>query len=168
MGKGMMLVSDYVETHAPESAVIYDCTPIALSLYRPEDGRLVRPRNGSERDKLCAAQLRKGPGEASRMLVVTSIPEFFGPDVVTPQIVSRAEGWTLAYGYDTHGPRELGDPDDLTQMGSGWIAVFTDTPESVPLAPSMLGDEDPGIPALEEGSPTLPDQTPGAPELGNP
>ena len=168
MGKGMMLVSDYVETHVPESAVIYDCTPIALSLYRPEDGRLERPRNGSERDKLCAAQLRTAPGTTPRVLVVTSIPEFFGPDVVTPRIVSRAEGWTLAYGYDMHGPRELGVPDDLDRMGSGWIAVFTDTPDALTLAPSMLDGASPGISALEEGSPAVPTQKAGAPAEGNP
>jgi|GEM_PF-1789934 len=167
MGKGMDLVSQYLTTHVPEDAEIYDCTPIAVGLFIPEDPRLIRPKNGSERDKLCAKQSKTAPGDVPRVLVVTSIPEFFGPDVVTPSKVKRAGGWTLAYGYDIHGPRELGSPDDWSTRGPGWIAVMVDTPDET-VGASMLDGASPGIWVLESGSPALPSGDVGAPEAGNP
>ncbi len=167
MGKGMDLVSQYITQHAPEGAEIYDCTPISLGLFIPEDSRLIRPKNGSERDRLCANQAKTVPGDTPRVLVVTSIPEFFGPDVVTPAKVRRAGDWTLAYGYDIHGPRELGSPEDWSKQGPGWIAVMVDTPDET-VGTSMLDGEPPGIWVLEPGSPALPSGDVGAPEAGNP
>jgi len=167
MGKGMDLVSQYVSEHVPENAEVYDCTPIALGFWIPEDPRLIRPKNGSERDRLCLNQAKTAPGELPRVLVVTSIPEFFGPDVVTPAKVRRAGGWTLAYGYDIHGPRELGSPKDWSTMGPGWIAVMVDTPNEN-MGASMLDGAPAGIWVLEEGSPALPSGDVGAPEAGNP
>jgi len=167
MGKGMDLVSQYVTMHVPEGAKVYDCTPIALGLFIPEDPRLIRPKNGSERDRLCATQAKTPPGETPRVLVVTSIPEFFGPDVVTPSKVRRAGDWTLAYGYDIHTPRELGSPDDWSRQGPGWIAVMVDTPDET-VGSSMLDGAPPGIWVLEPGSPALPSGDVGAAEEGNP
>ncbi len=167
MGKGMDLVSRYVENQVPDGAQIYDCTPIALGLFRPEDTRLIRPKNGSERDKLCAAQLHRQPTDTPRVVVVTSIPEFFGPDAVTPAKVGAASGWTLVYGYDIHDPRELMSADELKRMGPGWVAVFTDTPDQI-LPASQLDGQPAGIWALQAGSPAIQTGTVGAPELGNP
>jgi hypothetical protein len=167
MGKGMDLVGQYVTEHVPDDAQIYDCTPIALGLFIPEDPRLIRPKNGSERDRLCTTQAKTAAGEQPRVLIVTSIPEFFGPEVLTPAKARRAGGWTLAYGYDTHGPRELGQPEDWSRIGPGWIAVLVDTPdERVGL--SMLAGAAPGIWVLEPGSPALPSRGLGIPEAGNP
>ena len=167
MGKGMDLVSQYVTQQVPKDAQIYDCTPIALGLFIPEDPRLIRPKNGSERDRLCATQAKTPAGDTPRVLVVTSIPEFFGPDVVTPAKARRAGDWTLAYGYDIHGPRELGSPDDWSKQGPGWIAVMVDTPDAT-VGTSMLDGASPGIWVLEPGSPALPSGDVGAPEAGNP
>jgi hypothetical protein len=167
MGKGMDLVSQFVTNDVPKDARVFDCTPIALGLFIPEDRRLIRPKNGSERDKLCKAQLSTEPGERPRVLVVTSIPEFFGPDAVTPAKVGAVEGWTLVYGYDIHDPRELLSDDDLARMGPGWLAVFTDSPERIAAA-SQLDGEPAGIWVLEPGSPALPRGTVGAPKAGNP
>ena len=160
-------MSDYVDTHVRPDTAIYDCTPIALGLYRPEDQRLVRPLNGSDRDKLCKKQLKVESADAPRVLVLTSIPEFFGPDAVTPAHAAAA-GWTLLYGYDMHGPRELGDEDDLAAIGSGWLAVFTDSPEASQRGHSMLAGASPSTTAMIPGAPTQPTRTSGAPAAGNP
>jgi hypothetical protein len=167
MGKGMDLVGQYVTEHVPDDAQIYDCTPIAMGLFIPEDPRLIRPKNGSERDRLCTTQAKTAAGEKPRVLIVTSIPEFFGPDVLTPAKARRGGGWTLAYGYDIHGPRELGQPEDWSRIGPGWIAVLVDTPDEL-VGLSMLEGAAPGIWVLEPGSPALPSTELGAPEAGNP
>ncbi len=167
MGKGYRLVSTYIEGHVTEDTPVYDCTPIAVGLYRPFDDRLVRPLNGSERDKLCKRQLAAPPGETQRVMVVTSIPEFFGPDAVTPSHAARA-GWTLLYGYDTHGPREVTDDEDLRRIGPGWIAVFTDSPSDEQRGLSMLKGASPTTTALAPDSPTKPNRSAGAPQAGNP
>jgi 4-amino-4-deoxy-L-arabinose transferase-like glycosyltransferase len=167
MGKGYRLVSAYVETHIGPAAELYDCTPIALGLYRPTDSRLIRPKNGSERDKLCKQQLATPASEEPRYLVLTSIPEFFGPDAVTPAHAAAA-GWTLLYGFDMHTPRELGDPEDLSAIGSGWLAVFTDTPSPAKLGHSMLRGQSATTTAMAAGAPTKPKRTAGAPATGNP
>ena len=167
MGKGYRLVSQFVDEHVSSETPIYDCTPIALGLYRPLDDRLIRPLNGSERDKLCKKQLATPSTETPRVLVLTSIPEFFGPDAVTP-VHASAAGWTLLYGYDMHAPRELGDAGDTQQIGSGWIAVFTDSPNSAQLGHSMLNGESPTTAAMAEGAPTKPNRSAGAPQVGNP
>ena len=101
------------------------------------------------------------------MAVVTSIPEFFGPDAVTPSHAARA-GWTLLYGYDMHGPREVGDDDDLRKIGPGWVAVFTDRPTADQRGVSMLDGASPNSAALEPGAPTQPKRSAGAPQAGNP
>jgi len=167
MGKGYRLVSDYVDTHIGPDTPIYDCTPIALGLYRPKDKRLVRPLNGSDRDKLCKKQLKPQPSDVPRVLVLTSIPEFFGPDAVTPAHAAAA-GWTLLYGYDMHGPRELGVTEDLAAIGSGWLAVFTDSPEVSQRGHSMLGSASPSTTAMLPGALTQPTRSSGAPAQGNP
>ena len=167
MGKGYRLVSDFVDQHVGKNTQIYDCTPIALGLYRPNDQRLVRPLNGSERDKLCKKQLATATSDTPRVLVLTSIPEFFGPDAVTP-VHASAAGWTLLYGYDMQAPRELGDAADLQQIGSGWIAVFTDSAAPEQLGHSMLNGASPTTTALSADSPTRPNRTAGAPQGGNP
>jgi hypothetical protein len=167
MGKGMDLVAQYVTEHVPAEAQIYDCTPIALGLFIPDDPRLIRPKNGSERDRLCTAQAKTSPSAVPRVLVTTSIPEFFGPDVLTPSKARRAGAWTLAYGYDIHGPRELGTPSDWSKPGPGWIAVLVDTPDAA-VGLSMLDGAPPGIWVLEPGSPALPSGKVGAAEAGNP
>jgi hypothetical protein len=167
MGKGYRLVSAYVETHVGERVPIYDCTPIALGLYRPDDTRLVRPINGSDRDRACKAQLSATPADTPRVLVLTSIPEFFGPDAVTPAHAAAA-GWTLLYGYDMHGPREIGEPTDLSAIGPGWIAVFTDQAEPNQLGQSMLDGASPSTAAMVADAPTKPRRSAGAPAAGNP
>jgi 4-amino-4-deoxy-L-arabinose transferase-like glycosyltransferase len=167
MGKGYRLVSSYLDKHVEDSTPIYDCTPIAMGLYRPNDSRLIRPKNGSERDKLCQKQLRTSPSGTPRVLVLTSIPEFFGPDAVMPQHAASA-GWTLLYGYDMHVPRELGDPEDLASIGSGWIAVFTDAATEQQQGQSMLAGQSPNISTMEDNSPTNPNRNSGAPQGGNP
>ena len=167
MGKGYRLVSTYVEEHVAKDTPIYDCTPIALGLYRPSDARLIRPLNGSERDKLCKRQLAAPAGNTPRVVVVTSIPEFFGPDAVTPSHAARA-GWTLLYGYDMHGPREVLDDEDLRKIGPGWVAVFTDNPSPDQRGLSMLNGASPNSTALEPGAPTKPKRSAGAPQAGNP
>ena len=167
MGKGYRLISAYVESHVDEHVPIYDCTPIALGLYRPTDERLVRPLNGSERDKLCKRQLEAPSGETPRVMIVTSIPEFFGPDAVTPSHAARA-GWTLLYGYDMHGPREVTDDDDLRQIGPGWLAAFTDAPAAAQRGISMLAGASPTTRALEPDAPTQPNRSAGTPQAGNP
>jgi hypothetical protein len=138
-----------------------------MGLYRPTDTRLIRPKNGSERDKLCQKQLLTPPSATARVLVLTSIPEFFGPDAVMPQHAATA-GWTLLYGYDMHVPRELGEPEDLASIGSGWIAVFTDAPTTEQQGLSMLAGQSPNISAMEKDSPTNPNRNSGAPQGGNP
>ncbi len=167
MGKGYRLVSAYLEEHVDENTPIYDCTPIAVGLYRPTDERLIRPKNGSERDKLCKKQLGIEASSSPRILVLTSIPEFFGPDAVTPQHAASA-GWTLLYGYDMHVPRELGDPEDLQSIGSGWLAVFTDAATAEQQGHSMLGGQSPNISAMEDDAPTNPNRRAGTPQGGNP
>ena len=167
MGKGYRLISQYVDEHVDAKTPIYDCTPIALGLYRPLDARLIRPLNGSERDKLCKKQLTTPGSDSQRVLVLTSIPEFFGPDAVTPAHAVAA-GWTLLYGYDMHAPRELGDAADVQQIGSGWIAVFTDTVSPDQQGHSMLNGASPTTRAMAAGSPTKPNRTAGAPQAGNP
>jgi hypothetical protein len=167
MGKGMDLVAQYVSDVVPEDAQVFDCTPIALGLILPLDKRLIRPKNGSERDKLCSRTALDGSGEAPRVLVVTSIPEFFGPDAVTPAKVIAAGGWHLVYGYDIHDPRELLSESELGRIGPGWLAVFTDAPERIAPA-SMLDGEPAGIWALEPGAPAVQSGHIGAPASGNP
>jgi len=167
MGKGYRLVSAYLEEHVDEGIPVYDCTPIAMGLYRPLDPRLIRPKNGSERDRLCKKQLSAPTATTPRVLVLTSIPEFFGPEAVMPQHAASA-GWTLLYGYDMSVPRELGDPEDLSAIGSGWIAVFTDQPDAMRIAPSMLDGGSPSTTALSADSPTNPNRSAGRPEAGNP
>ena len=167
MGKGYRLIGQFVDQHVSSETPIYDCTPIALGLYRPLDDRLIRPLNGSERDKLCKKQLATPSTDTPRVLVLTSIPEFFGPDAVTP-VHATAAGWTLLYGYDMHAPRELGDATDTQQIGSGWIAVFTDSAEPEQLGHSMLGGESPTTAAMADGAPTKPNRSAGAPQAGNP
>jgi len=167
MGKGYRLVSQFVDQYVDETVEIYDCTPIALGLYRPLDTRLIRPLNGSERDRLCKQQLAAASTDTQRVLVLTSIPEFFGPDAVTP-VHASAAGWTLLYGYDMHAPRELGEAADLQQIGSGWIAVFTDKADPEQLGHSMLNGASPTTAAMAEDSPTKPKRTAGAPQDGNP
>ena len=167
MGKGYRLLSAYLDEHVGDKTAVYDCTPIAMGLYRPLDERLIRPKNGSERDKLCKQQLGKEPGSTPRILVLTSIPEFFGPDAVMPQHAARA-GWTLLYGYDMTAPRELGDPEDLKAIGSGWLAIFTDTPDGAPAGVSMLNGASPSTTALDTDSPTNPNRKAGRPQDGNP
>ncbi len=167
MGKGYRLLSAYLDEHVGDKTAVYDCTPIAMGLYRPLDERLIRPKNGSERDKLCKQQLSKEPGSTPRILVLTSIPEFFGPDAVMPQHAARA-GWTLLYGYDMTAPRELGDPEDLKAIGSGWLAIFTDTPDGAPAGVSMLNGASPSTTALGTDSPTNPNRNAGRPQDGNP
>ena len=167
MGKGYRLVGAYLDEHVQDDVPIYDCTPIAMGLYRPTDPRLIRPKNGSERDKLCKKQLSTAPASTARVLVLTSIPEFFGPDAVTPKHAAAA-GWTLLYGYDMSVPRELGDPEDLSAIGSGWIAVFTDQASSEQLGQSMLNGASPNTTALTKDAPTNPNRNAGRPEAGNP
>jgi len=167
MGKGYRLVSAYADEHIGPAAELYDCTPIALGLYRPSDSRLIRPKNGSERDRLCKKQLATPASENPRFLVLTSIPEFFGPDAVTPAHAAAA-GWTLLYGFDMHEPRELGDPEDLSAIGSGWLAVFTDSPSPEQLGHSMLDGGSATTEAMAAGAPTKPNRTAGAPAAGNP
>jgi hypothetical protein len=167
MGKGYRLVDQYVDQHVDDQTEIYDCTPIALGLYRPNDRRLIRPTNGSDRDKLCKHQLTKPASEKQRVLVVTSIPEFFGPDAVTP-VHASAAGWTLLYGYDMHVPREVGAAEDLSQVGSGWIAVFTDKANTAQLGHSMLNGASPTTTAMAADSPTQPNRSAGRPQDGNP
>ena len=167
MGKGYRLVGAYLEEHIDEGAQIHDCTPIAMGLYRPEDARLIRPKNGSERDKLCAAQLRSDPGTQPRYLVLTSIPEFFGPDAVTPQHAQSA-GWTLLYGYDMQAPRELNGATAGPGIGPGWLAVYTDTPSESMMGHSMLNGASPSTDALKANAPTRPNRSAGAPAKGNP
>lgn len=167
MGKGYRLVGSYLEEHIDEGARIHDCTPIAMGLYRPEDARLIRPKNGSERDKLCAAQLRTEPGDRPRFLVLTSIPEFFGPDAVTPQHAASA-GWTLLYGYDMQAPRELNGTNAGKGIGPGWLAVYTDTPNESMMGHSMLNGASPSTDALKANAPTRPNRSAGAPAKGNP
>ncbi len=168
MGKGYRLLGRYLDDHLTEGdAEIYDCTPIAMGLYRPDDARLIRPKNGSERDKLCARQLASPADETPRFLVVTSIPEFFGPDAVTPQRATRA-GWTLLYGYDMNVPRELVTGDAENGIGQGWLAVYTDTPNDAMSGHSMLKGESPSTAALAADSPTQPNRQAGAPAKGNP
>lgn len=167
MGKGYRFVDRYLERHLDETAVIYDCTPIAMGLYRPDDARLIRPKNGSERDKLCARQLTIAANGTPRYLFLTSIPEFFGPDAVTPQKATRA-GWTLLYGYDMNGPRELSPSDPANGIGPGWLAVYSDTPNDALGGHSMLDGDSLTTTALEAGSPTNPKRQAGAPQEGNP
>ena len=167
MGKGYRLNSAYLDEHVPDSARIYDCTPVAMGLYRPSDTRLIRPRNGSERDKLCALQLQTPATDIPRFMVVTSVPEFFGPDAVTPRHAAQA-GWTLLYGYDMHVPTEVGDPKDLKNIGSGWLAIFTDTPTDEQMGHSMLNGASPSTDAMDADSPTNPRRSAGRPEAGNP
>jgi 4-amino-4-deoxy-L-arabinose transferase-like glycosyltransferase len=167
MGKGYRLVSAYVDTHINADAELYDCTPIALGLYRPFDSRLIRPKNGSERDRLCKKQLATPASANPRFLVLTSIPEFSGPDAVTP-VQAAAAGWTLLYGFDMHEPRELRDPGELSSIGSGWVAVFTDTPSPEQLGHSMLNGQTATTDAMVTGAPTRPNRTAGAPATGNP
>ena len=167
MGKGYRFASRFLERHLDEGAVIYDCTPIAMGLYRPDDARLIRPKNGSERDKLCARQLTIAPGDTPRYLFITSIPEFFGPDAVTPQKATRA-GWSLLYGYDMNGPRELDSTDPANGIGPGWLAVYSDTPNDSLTGHSMLDGDSITTTALESGAPTNPTRQAGAPQSGNP
>ena len=167
MGKGYRLVSAYVDTHVDTQTPIYDCTPIALGLYRPRDERLVRPINGSDRDRLCKTQLSSASGDTPRVLVLTSIPEFFGPDAVTPAHAAAA-GWTLLYGFDMQTPRELGNPSDLDVIGPGWIAVFTDMPVRTQLGHSMLNGAPASTTAMLTNAPTQPKRSAGAPAAGNP
>ncbi|MGB0637692.1 MAG: hypothetical protein ACPGTU_00065, partial [Myxococcota bacterium] len=167
MGKGYRLNAAYLDQHVPKDAQIYDCTPVAMGLYKPSDTRLIRPRNGSERDKLCALQLRTPATDTPRLMVVTSVPEFFGPDAVTPRHAAQA-GWTLLYGYDMHVPTEVGDPKDLKNISSGWLAVFTDTPNDEQLGHSMLNGQSPSTTAMDADSPTNPRRSSGRPEAGNP
>jgi hypothetical protein len=167
MGKGYRLNAAYLDQHISADTEIYDCTPVAMSLYRPSDPRLIRPRNGSERDKLCQKQLDTAPSDIPRVVVVTSIPEFFGPDAVTPRHAARA-GWTLLYGYDMHVPTELGSAEALSNIGSGWIAIFTDTPNDDQLGRSMLDGASPSTAAMDPNSPTNPRRSAGKPAAGNP
>jgi 4-amino-4-deoxy-L-arabinose transferase-like glycosyltransferase len=167
MGKGYRLVGQYLEEHLETDARIYDCTPIAMGLYRPEDARLIRPKNGSERDKLCAKQLKTESADGPRYLVLTSIPEFFGPDAVTPAHATRA-GWSLLYGYDMNAPRELIGDESNAGIGPGWLAVYTDTPRAELSGHSMLNGASPSTTALTADSPTQPNRRSGAPEAGNP
>ena len=167
MGKGYRLVSAYLDEHVAENAPIYDCTPIAMGLYRPHDARLIRPKNGSERDRLCKKQLSAAPSSTPRILVLTSIPEFFGPDAVMPQHAASA-GWTLLYGYDMSVPREVGAAEDLAAISSGWIAVFTDQANDQKVGLSMLNGASPSTAALAPNSPTNPNRNAGRPEAGNP
>jgi hypothetical protein len=155
MGKGYRLNAAYLDQHVSADTEIYDCTPVAMSLYRPSDPRLIRPRNGTERDKLCQKQLETAPSDTPRVVVVTSIPEFFGPDAVTPRHAARA-GWTLLYGYDMHVPTELGSAEELNNIGSGWMAIFTDTPNDDQLGKSMLDGASPSTAAMDPQSPTNP------------
>ena len=99
--------------------------------------------------------------------MVTSIPEFFGPDAVTPQRATRA-GWTLLYGYDMNAPRELASSDPENGIGPGWLSVYTDTPNAALTGHSMLNGESPSTPALAADSPTRPNRQAGAPAAGNP
>ena len=167
MGKGYRLVGNYIDEHLDEQANIYDCTPIAMGLYRPNDARLIRPKNGSERDKLCAKQLTIDAADSPRYLIITSIPEFFGPDAVTPIHATRA-GWTLLYGYDMNAPRELVSSDPSSGIGPGWLAVYTDKPSEELMNLSMLKGASPTTTALVAGAPTQPNRQSGAPEAGNP
>ena len=167
MGKGYRLVGQYLEEHLETDARIYDCTPIAMGLYRPEDARLIRPKNGSERDKLCAKQLKTDSSDVPRYLVLTSIPEFFGPDAVTPAHATRA-GWSLLYGYDMNAPRELLGDESNAGIGPGWLAVYTDTASPELSGHSMLNGASPSTTALTADSPTQPNRRSGAPEAGNP
>jgi len=167
MGKGYRLVSAYAEAHIDPNTPIYDCTPIALGLYRPLDTRLIRALNGSDRDRACKAQLTIPATDKPRVLVLTSIPEFFGPDAVTPAHAAAA-GWTLLYGYDMHGPKELGEASDLNHIGPGWIAVFTDVslPDHQPV--TMLNGASASTTAMLPGAPTNPNRSAGRPAEGNP
>lgn len=167
MGKGYRLMGNYIDQHLDEQARIYDCTPIAMGLYRPNDDRLIRPKNGSERDRLCAKQLTTKTSDSPRYLIITSIPEFFGPDAVTPIHATRA-GWTLLYGYDMNAPRELVSSDTSSGIGPGWLAVYTDTPSDDLMNLSMLNGASPTTTALASGAPTKPNRQSGAPEAGNP
>ena len=146
MGKGYGLVSRYLEEYVDENSPIYDCTPVAMGLYRPNDPRLVRPAH-AERDRLCKKQLGIPKSETQRIMVLTSIPEFFGPDVVTPGQAARA-GWTLLYGYTMIGPREMGLAPGPQLQGHGEIAVFTDAPQEHQLGRSMLDGASPSTSAV--------------------
>ncbi|MBC8455039.1 MAG: hypothetical protein H8D71_02410, partial [Deltaproteobacteria bacterium] len=125
------------------------------------------PKNGSERDRLCKKQLATPASANPRFLVLTSIPEFSGPDAVTP-VHAAAAGWTLLYGFDMHEPRELRDSEELSSIGSGWVAVFTDTPSPEQLGHSMLNGQAATTDAMVTGAPTRPKRTAGAPATGNP
>ena len=84
-----------------------------------------------------------------------------------PQHAASA-GWTLLYGYDMSVPREVGNPEDVAAISSGWIAVFTDQPGEQPVGPSMLNGASPSTTALSADSPTNPNRNAGRPEAGNP
>ena len=63
---------------------------------------------------------------------------------------------------------EVGTPEDLAAISSGWIAVFTDRANEQTIGLSMLDGASPSTTALAPDSPTNPNRNAGRPEAGNP